>query len=129
MSDYFNETLASGLSGDDVNRRLREKRLGFGEPSPDWAECSREIRCIYGGEHVTKADTLSPAGPHFYRKPATFLGLPVVESHCKNTEDVYGPGLKTPEDRAYAARVKAILDSMFEVELIDYHGLYKKDLS
>ena len=51
MSDYFNvKAEASSISGDDVNRRYREARLGHAAPSSDWAECKRICRCLWPGQ-------------------------------------------------------------------------------
>ena len=56
MGKYFHNTLADvdGISGDDLNRRHREQRLGFSAPSGDWVQASKEIRCIYPGQVVRK---------------------------------------------------------------------------
>ena len=52
---YFTDTIAeNGISGDDVNRRLREKRLGFQAPSDDWFLAGAPIHCIYKGQIPTK---------------------------------------------------------------------------
>jgi hypothetical protein len=54
MSDYFEVGAdAAGISGDDVNRRLREARLGHAAPSDDWATCKRIIRCIWPDQVAT----------------------------------------------------------------------------
>lgn len=48
MTDYFEvEADAAGISGDDVNRRLREARQGLSAPTADWATCKRIIRCLW----------------------------------------------------------------------------------
>ena len=48
---YFNAKAdGAGISGDDVNRRLREKRLGFKAPSDDWAQAHLIVRAIYPGQ-------------------------------------------------------------------------------
>jgi hypothetical protein len=53
---YFTETVESdGISGDDVNRRLREKRLGFKAPSEDWNQAGVVIHCIYPDQVPTKS--------------------------------------------------------------------------
>ena len=52
---YFDTTVeADGISGDDVNRHLREKRLGFKAPSDDWFLAGAPIHCIYKGQVPTK---------------------------------------------------------------------------
>ena len=53
---YFHNTLASeaGISGDDLNRRHRERRLGYAAPSADWARAKNEIRCIHPGQTITR---------------------------------------------------------------------------
>jgi hypothetical protein len=73
MSNYFHLTLAdeAGISGDDLNRRHRENRLGFAEPSADWAESDKEIRCIYPGQVITRA-ALSNREIHVHAEPAYF---------------------------------------------------------
>jgi len=53
MTDYYDLTLDDGISGDDVNRHLREKNLGYLPPSADWLDSGREIRCIYEGQTIT----------------------------------------------------------------------------
>jgi len=58
MTDnYFHLTLADvdGISGDDLNRRHRENRLGFKAPSADWANSGNEIRCIYERQIMHRA--------------------------------------------------------------------------
>ena len=50
--EYFELTEADGISGDDVNRHLRESRLGFSEPSADWNRCNEETRCIFEGQEI-----------------------------------------------------------------------------
>jgi hypothetical protein len=53
---YFEETVETdGISGDDVNRRLREARLGFKAPSEDWEQCGTVIHCIYPDQVPTKS--------------------------------------------------------------------------
>jgi hypothetical protein len=48
MLDYFAvEADTAGISGDDVNRRLREARLGHAAPSDDWVNCKRIARCLW----------------------------------------------------------------------------------
>jgi hypothetical protein len=55
MSDYFAaKAEAAGVSGDDVNRRLREARLGHAAPSDDWANCKRIARCLWPGQEAWK---------------------------------------------------------------------------
>jgi hypothetical protein len=45
---YFSaKAEAAGISGDDVNRRRREARLGHAAPSDDWVNCKRIIRCLW----------------------------------------------------------------------------------
>jgi hypothetical protein len=48
MLNYFSAKAdAAGISGDDVNRRLREARLGHVTPSNDWVHCKRIARCLW----------------------------------------------------------------------------------
>ncbi|MBW2646913.1 MAG: hypothetical protein JRE23_12220 [Deltaproteobacteria bacterium] len=48
MSEYFDvKAEAAGISGDDVNRRLREARRGHAAPSTDWVNCKRIARCLW----------------------------------------------------------------------------------
>lgn len=55
-SAYFNAKAdRAGISGDDVNRRLRERRLGFAEPSSDWDQAGVVVHCIYPGQIPTKS--------------------------------------------------------------------------
>lgn len=72
MTDYYNLTLDDGISGDDVNRHLREKNLGFKAPSADWANCKDEIRCIYPGQTVTRGTLDEGANIFIHRLPAYF---------------------------------------------------------
>jgi len=74
MSKYFDLTLAdeSGISGDDLNRRYREKNLGFLEPSPDWIDSEQEIRCIYPGQTITRFEGLGGREIHIHSKEAYF---------------------------------------------------------
>jgi len=52
---YFKENVDDdGISGDDVNRRLREKRLGFKAPSDDWNMAGATIHCIFKGQIPTR---------------------------------------------------------------------------
>jgi hypothetical protein len=54
--DYFTETVESdGISGDDVNRRLRESRLGYKAPSKDWEQAGVVVHCIYKDQVPTKS--------------------------------------------------------------------------
>jgi len=71
--DYFDVDLADeiGISGDDLNRRLRERRLGYGPPSSDWADSDKEIRCIHPNQVVTRA-ALSNREIHVHADPAYF---------------------------------------------------------
>ena len=69
-SAYFNAKAdGAGVSGDDVNRRLRERRLGFAEPSSDWDQAGVIVHCIYPGQMPTKSHAcivlwdLSTCGP------------------------------------------------------------------
>jgi len=55
VTGYFDQDLADGLSGDDVNRRYREKNLGFAAPTDDWADCNRVLIGIYEGQLPSKA--------------------------------------------------------------------------
>ena len=73
-NDYYHLTLAdeSGISGDDLNRRHRENRLGFGPPSADWADSDKEIRCIYPRQTVTNPVGLSGREIHVYAELAYF---------------------------------------------------------
>ena len=69
MEKYFNvDATADGISGDDVNRRLRESRLGWSEPSPDWANCKKITRCIWGGQRVNTLP-IDVTKHHFHRMP------------------------------------------------------------
>ena len=54
---YYHNTLATeaGISGDDLNRRHRESRLGFAEPSADWKQAGHEIRCIFDNQIIHRA--------------------------------------------------------------------------
>ena len=53
--DYFKKTATdNSISGDDVNRRRREARLGHAAPSKDWEQCHVVIHCIYKGQVPTK---------------------------------------------------------------------------
>jgi len=70
MSEYFTATVAHGISGDDVIRRRREKSLGFSEPSKDWAECDKEIRCIYPGQVIVRHSLDAHRGVHVHSKLA-----------------------------------------------------------
>jgi hypothetical protein len=55
MEDYFDvEAKAAGISGDDVNRRLREARLGHAAPSDDWVNCKRIARCLWPDQHASE---------------------------------------------------------------------------
>lgn len=76
---YFGLTLADepGISGDDLNRRHRESRLGFTEPSADWANAGREIRCLWDGQTITKLKSLTCKGLHLHVS-AAFVG-PIVD--------------------------------------------------
>jgi hypothetical protein len=73
MKNYFHLTLAdeAGISGDDLNRRHRESRLGFAEPDASWFETDKEIRCIYPGQTITRA-ALSNREIHVHAFPAYF---------------------------------------------------------
>jgi hypothetical protein len=54
MTDYFKATVSrDGISGDDVNRRYREARLGFAAPSEDWNQSHLIVRAIYPGQWET----------------------------------------------------------------------------
>ena len=56
MTDYFKAKADSnGVSGDDVNRRYREARLGFAAPSEDWDQAGVIVHCIYPGQIPTKS--------------------------------------------------------------------------
>ena len=72
-NDYFHLTLADedGISGDDLNRRHRESRLGFGPADPSWADSDKEIRCIHPNQVVTRA-ALSNREIHVHADPAYF---------------------------------------------------------
>jgi len=52
MTNYYDLTLDDGISGDDVNRHLREKNLGYLPPSKDWLSAGREIRCLWPGQII-----------------------------------------------------------------------------
>lgn len=90
-SAYFNAKAdRAGVSGDDVNRRLRERRLGFAEPSSDWDQAGTVVHCIYPGQIPTKSHAciilwdLSTCGP---------MGF-VAES----LEEIFGKGVEDPCD-------------------------------
>ena len=70
MRGYFNvQADGQGISGDDVNRRLREARLGHAEPSQDWIDdCKRVIRCIYPGQTITALHLHD----HYYHAPGNW---------------------------------------------------------
>ena len=53
---YYHNTLATekGISGDDLNRRHRENRLGYAPAHESWADAGLEIRCIYPGQTITR---------------------------------------------------------------------------
>ena len=70
---YFHLTLADedGISGDDLNRRNRERRLGFGPADPSWAQAKKEIRCIYPDQTITRAG-LGNREVSVYADPAYF---------------------------------------------------------
>lgn len=67
--NYYDLTLDDGISGDDVNRHLRERRLGFAEPSKDWANCNQEIRCIWPEQIIKDGHTLT-GDLHVHSRPA-----------------------------------------------------------
>jgi hypothetical protein len=73
MSNYFHLTLADEnfISGDDLNRRHRENRLGYAAPDPSWAESDKEIRCIHPNQVITRA-ALSGREIHVHADPAYF---------------------------------------------------------
>jgi hypothetical protein len=98
---YFNQDLADGLSGDDVNRRMRERNLGFAEPSADWGTCGNEIRCIWPDQHVNNPVCLGK-GQTFYHIPATFLGLEVFSATLLTvlSETAPKPFVNREEDKA-----------------------------
>ena len=52
---YFHLTLADedGISGDDLNRRNRERRLGFGPADPSWAQAQTITRAGLGNREVS----------------------------------------------------------------------------
>ena len=55
MEAYFGvKAEAEGISGDDVNRRLREARYGHVAPSEDWKTCKRIVRCIWPDQVATR---------------------------------------------------------------------------
>jgi hypothetical protein len=71
MSDYFAaKAEGAGVSGDDVNRRLREARLGHAAPSDDWVECKRIVRCLWPDQTATRP--INPAGEFFHFAPSLF---------------------------------------------------------
>jgi hypothetical protein len=62
----------SGLSGDDVNRRLREARLGHSVPTSDWeANKGKVIRCIFAGQSITRKPDSNDV---FYHGPGSWAG-------------------------------------------------------
>ena len=71
MGKYFHNTLASekGISGDDLNRRHREQRLGFKAPDSTWAEAGKEIRCIYPDQTIIRL-ALDHAEIYVHCRPA-----------------------------------------------------------
>ena len=73
MSNYFEASFEdeAGISGDDLNRRYREKSLGYGPADPSWAQAKNEIRCIYPGQTITRAG-LSGRELHVYSDLAYF---------------------------------------------------------
>ena len=72
MSDYFDvKAEGAGISGDDVNRRLREARLGHAAPSNDWVNCKRIIRCIWPGQIASVIHLLD----HYHNPPGDVLEL------------------------------------------------------
>jgi hypothetical protein len=56
MGTYFKAKAGDtgDISGDDVNRRLRESRLGHAAPSADWADCKRIARCLWPDQVATE---------------------------------------------------------------------------
>ncbi len=57
MIGYFGQRAIGGnISGDDVNRRLRERRRGHAEPSKDWADCKVINYCLWDGQQVRTFD-------------------------------------------------------------------------
>lgn len=76
MGKYFGKTLADekGLSGDDQNRRHRERRLGFGPADPSWADCKKEIRCLWN-DQVMHRPALDDADIHVHASVAFFQPL------------------------------------------------------
>lgn len=81
---YYNRTLADekGISGDDLNRRHREKRLGFAPPSDDWADCNKEIRCVHPNQVITRPaldnrDIYVHSRPAYFNPDGAFLGVGV----------------------------------------------------
>lgn len=46
-------------------------REHFNTPSKDWADCKKEIRCVYPGQTITRA-ALSDREIHIYADPAYF---------------------------------------------------------
>jgi len=70
---YFHLNLDSepGISGDDLNRRHREQRLGYAAPSKDWALAGEEIHCIYPNQVITRP-TLDNAPVYVHANPAYF---------------------------------------------------------
>jgi hypothetical protein len=54
-NSYFSaKAEAAGISGDDVNRRRREARLGHAAPSDDWVQCKRIVRCLWPDQCAVK---------------------------------------------------------------------------
>ena len=81
---YFNQvegqnlTGAGAVSGDDVNRHLRESRLGFCEPSPDWADSHRVIRCIWPNQTVY-VRPINTDGESYYHAPGLISAALLLE--------------------------------------------------
>jgi hypothetical protein len=57
-TDYFKAQAGDtgDISGDDVNRRLRESRLGHAAPSADWADCKKIVYCLWPGQEAWRYD-------------------------------------------------------------------------
>ena len=71
-SKYFEaKAVSAGVSGDDVNRRLRESRLGHEEPSPDWVDCKRIARCLWSDQ---ESGTMHLDGYYHYAPKMTCRG-------------------------------------------------------
>jgi hypothetical protein len=90
--DYFAvEASAAGISGDDVNRRRREAKLGFvNPPSADWAGCKRIARCLWPDQVAT---VMHLDGFYHFAPDARGWGVPEKANKRVNMAEI----LATPE--------------------------------